>query len=107
MSHNPNPNADTSGFSYPSAAGVATNFDETHVGILPSTHSSRTECSSSVAHHAAYPKDTHHIGPSLDRHHGQMGDEHGGAGTRADDRKGENVRNEGDTATPVASKADP
>jgi hypothetical protein len=45
-----------------------------------------------------------HIGPSIDRHQGKLEGEHGGAGTRADDRKGELVKNDGHTATPVAKK---
>jgi hypothetical protein len=72
MSHNSNPNADTSGFNYPSAAGLPTNVDETR------------------------------IGPSVDLLHGKLGGEHGGSGTRADDRKGENVPTTGETASPVA-----
>ena len=107
MSHNPNPNADTSGFNYPSAAGVSTNSLQTHVGIIPTSSSSATECSSSVPVHVTHSTLETHIGPSIDRHQGQMGGEHGGAGTRTDDRKGEHVRDQGDTTTPVAEKMDP
>ena len=102
MSHNPNPNADTSGFSYPSAAGIPTNTQQTHVGIVPTANSSTTESSSSVP--ITHSTMINHIGPSIDRHQGKLYGEHGGAGTRTDDRKGENVRNDGHTATPVASK---
>ena len=107
MSHNANPNADTSGFNYPSAAGVPTNFDQTHVGILPTGNSSTVESSSSVPMTNAYVKAPAHIGPAIDLHHGKLGDEHGGSGTRADDRKGETVKNEGDTTTSVAEKHKP
>ena len=46
---------------------------------------------------------TQPIGPALDRNHGKLGDEHGGAGTRSDDRKGETIKNEGDTTTPTVN----
>jgi len=104
MSHNSNPNADTSGFSYPSAAGIPTNLDQTYVDIVPTSNSSITESSSSVPMTTTYSTLNHHIEPSVDRYQGKLGDEHGGAGTRADDRKGENVINDGYTATPVATK---
>ncbi|CAF0791529.1 unnamed protein product [Adineta steineri] len=104
MSHNPNPNADTSGFNYPSAAGVPTNTDQTHIGIVPTANSSTTESSSSVPITTTHSTLNNRIGPAIDRHQGQLYDEHGGAGTRADDRKGENVHNDGYTATPVATK---
>ncbi|UJR30537.1 hypothetical protein I4U23_018067 [Adineta vaga] len=102
MSHNPNPNADTSGFNYPSAAGKPTNFDQTHVGIVPTANNSATESSSSVSITTTQPISQTHIGPSISIHHGQLGGEHGGSGTRADDRKGETVQNEGDTVSPTA-----
>jgi hypothetical protein len=104
MTHNPNPNADTSGFNYPSAAGVPTNFDQTHVGIVPTANSSTVESSSSVPIKTTHSTLNNPIGPSVDRHQGQLGGEHGGAGTRTDDRKGETVKNEGDTTTSVAEK---
>ena len=107
MSHNANPNADTSGFNYPSAAGVPTNVDQTHVGILPSGNPSIVESSSSVAMTNTFGKAPTQIGPAIDRNHGKLGDEHGGSGTRADDRKGETVKNEGDTTTSVARKEKP
>ncbi|CAF1020875.1 unnamed protein product [Adineta steineri] len=106
MSHNPNPNVDNSGFNYPSAAGKATNTDQTHVGIMPTANSSTAESSSSVPMTTTYPTQTH-IGPSIDIHHGQLGGEHGGSGTRTDDRKGETVKNEGDTTTSTAQHTDP
>jgi hypothetical protein len=105
MTHNPNPNADTSGFNYPSAAGKPTNMEQTHVGIVPTANSSTTESSSSVPITTTYP--TSHLGPSVDINHGKLGDEHGGSGTRTDDRKGENVKNEGDTTTSVAKHERP
>jgi hypothetical protein len=104
MSHNPNPNADTSGFNYPSAAGIPTNFDQTYVGIVPTANSSTTESSSSVPITTTYSILNDHIGSAVDQHAGKLEGEHGGAGTRADDRKGENVKNDGYTATPVATK---
>jgi len=107
MTHNPNPNADTSGFNYPSAAGIPTNTNQTHVGIVPTANSSTTESSSSVPITTTHSTLNNHIGPSIDRHQGKLEGEHGGAGTRADDRKGENVKNEGHTATPVAKKEHP
>jgi len=104
MSHNPNPNADTSGFSYPTAAGIPTNMAETYVDILPTANSSTTESSSSVPMTITHSTLNNRIGPSVDRHQGKFYGEHGGAGTRADYRKGENVHNDGYTATPVATK---
>lgn len=107
MSHNPNPNADTSGFSYPSAAGVPTNVERTHVGIIPTSSSSVVESSSSVPVTMTHATLNERVGPAVDRHQGQLYGEHGGAGTRADDRKGELVKNDGHTATPVASHEHP
>jgi hypothetical protein len=107
MSHNPNPNADTSGFNYPSAAGIPTNLDQTYVGIVPTPNSSTTESSSSVPITTTYPTLNQHIGPCVDRHQGQLGGEHGGSGTRTDDRKGETVKNEGDTTSPTAHHDQP
>jgi len=107
MSHNPNPNADTSGFNYPSAAGIATNYEQTNVGIVPTANSSATESSSSVPLTRTHPASVSHIGPSIDIHQGQLGGEHGGSGTRTDDRKGETVKNEGDTTTSTAQHTDP
>jgi hypothetical protein len=104
MSHNPNPNADTSGFNYPSAAGKPTNLEQTHIGLVPTANSSTTESSSSVPITTTL---NNHIGPSVDRNQGKLGGEHGGAGTRADDRKGETVQNEGDTTSPTAKHEDP
>lgn len=49
MSHNPNPNADTSGFNFPSAAGVRANVDRVSIGIAPTVNDSITESSSSSA----------------------------------------------------------
>ena len=102
MSHNPNPNADTSGFSYPSAAGVPTNITQTHVGLMPTSTSSIPESSSSVSTTITHSTSDNRIGPAVDRHHGKLYGEHGGAGTRANDRKGEIVKNDGHTPTPVA-----
>ncbi|CAF0756327.1 unnamed protein product [Rotaria sordida] len=109
MSHNPNPNANTSGFNYPSAAGIPTNTDQTHVGILPTINSSTIESPSMVPITTTTTQSnlTDHVGPSIDLHYGKLNDEHGGAGTRADDRKGENVKNDGYTATPVTQKVHP
>lgn len=107
MSHNSNPNADTSGFNYPSAAGKATNLDQTHVGIVPTANSSTTESSSTVPITTTYPTLNNQVGPALDRNHGKLGGEHGGAATREDDRKGETVKNEGDTTTSVAQHQNP
>ncbi|UJR16147.1 hypothetical protein I4U23_003058 [Adineta vaga] len=106
MSHNPNPNADTSGFSYPSAAGIPTNIDRIPVDIIPTSTSSITESSSSVPVTSTNSTSNSRIGPAIDLHHGKLYDEHGGAGTRADDRKGEIVKNDGHTATPVAVHED-
>jgi hypothetical protein len=102
MSHNPNSNADTSGFNYPSAAGIPTNIEQTYVDLLPTVNSSTMDSSSSVPITTTYSTLNNHIGPSVDRHQGKLEGEHGGAGTRADDRKGELVKNDGHTATPVA-----
>jgi hypothetical protein len=104
MSHNPNPNADTSGFNYPSAAGIPTNTFQTHVGVVPTANSSTTESSSSVPIKTTHSTLNDPIGPSIDRHQGKLEGEHGGAGTRTDDRKGENVHNDGYTATPPVAK---
>lgn len=105
MSHNLNQYADSSGFNYPSAAGIPTNINQTHIGIIPTGNSSIPESSSSV------PMTTT-INPTLDNrleadislHQGKFDGEHGGAGTRSDDRKGMNVKNDGYTATPVAKQ---
>ncbi|CAF0871126.1 unnamed protein product [Rotaria sordida] len=102
MSHNPNPNADTSGFNYPSAAGKPTNVDQTHFGYVPISSNSVVESSSSVPMTTTHPTLHSHVGPSIDRNFGKLGSEHGGAGTRADDRKGEIVKNEGDTTQSTA-----
>ncbi len=107
MSHNPNPNADTSGFNYPSAAGKPTNFDQTNIGIAPTANSSITESSSSVPVTVTHPTVNQPIGLTIDPNHGKLGGEHGGAGTRRDDRKGEIVPNEGDTTSPTAIHVDP
>ncbi len=104
MSHNPDPNANTSGFNYPSAAGKPTNLDQTHVGIVPTANSSTTESSSSVPITTTYPTLNNPIGPSVDRNQGKLGGEHGGAGTRTDDRKGETVVHEPDETTPTIQK---
>jgi hypothetical protein len=107
MSHNPNPNADTSGFSYPSAAGVPTNLDQTNAGIVPTANSSTTESSSSVPISQIHSTPNNIIGPALDRNHGKLGGEHGGSGTRTDDRKSETVPNDGYTASPTAKYTEP
>jgi len=91
MSHNPNPNADTSGFSYPSAAGKPTNTDQNYVANVAPSDSSVTESSSTVPMGQTYTMPTNRLGPAVDLHHGKLGDEHGGAGTRADDRKGDTI----------------
>ena len=104
MSHNPNPNADTSGFNYPSAAGKPTNIEQTHIGIVPTANSSTTESSSSVPITTTYSTLNDRIGPAVDRHQGKLEGEHGGAGTRANDRQGVHVKNDGYTATPVAQE---
>jgi len=104
MSHNPNSNADTSGFNYPTAAGIPTNIEQTYVDIVPTANSSTIESSSSVPITTTYSTLNNHIGPSIDRHQGKFDGEHGGAGTRADDRQGVLVKNDGHTATPVAKK---
>jgi hypothetical protein len=101
MSHHANPNADTSGFNYPSAAGVPTNTDQTYVGIVPTANSSTTESSSSVPISQTYPASQ--VGPTIDKNQGKLGGEHGGAGTREDDRKGEYVKDAGDTTSPSAT----
>ena len=98
MSHDLSSNTDTSGFNYPSAAGVPTNVDQTHVGVIP------TGDSLSVPIATAHSISNAPIEPSLDRHQGKLEGEHGGAGTRADDRQGINVTNDGHTATPVAKE---
>jgi len=90
MSHNPNSNADTSGFNYPSAAGIPTTTE--------------SSSSSSVTMTTTHSTLNDPIGPASDRHQGKLEGEHGGAGTRADDRKGLNVKNAGYTATPVAKE---
>lgn len=107
MSHNPNPRVDTSGFNYPSAAGKATNYDQVHTGIIPTGNSSTTESSSSVPISQTQTISTNRVGPALDKDHGKLGGEHGGAGTREDDRKGENVPNVGDTTSPTAQPNHP
>lgn len=88
-------------FNYPSAAGIPTNVDKIHIGIVPTGNSLITESSSSVPITTTL---NNHLGPSIDLHQGKLEGEHGGAGTRDDDRKGENVHNDGYTATPVANK---
>jgi hypothetical protein len=100
MSHNPN--ADTSGFNYSGAAGVRTNLDQTYVGIVPTSNSSNTETSSSVPIVTNNPTLNNHIVPSIDPNYGKLGGEHGGSGTRTDDRKGDNVENEANTACPTS-----
>jgi len=107
MSPNQNPNADTSGLNYPSAAGVPTNLDQTYVGIVPTANSSTTESSSSVPTKTTYPTLNNRVGPSIDPNHGKLGGEHGGSGTRTDDRKGDNVENEANTACPVSKHHEP
>lgn len=107
MSHNPNPNADTSGFNYPSAAGKPTNTVQNHIGYVALSDSSVTESSSSVPIRQTYTTPNAPLGPALDRNHGKLGDEHGGAGTRDDDRKGDTVKNEGDTTSPTAQHHQP
>ena len=102
MSHNPNPNADTSGFNYPSAAGKPTNYDQTHVGIVPTSNNSATESSSTVPMTTTHSTSATPLGPSVSVNHGKLGGEHGGAGTRTDDRKGEIVKGEGDKVSPTA-----
>lgn len=106
MSHNPNPKADTSGFNYPSAAGKVTNTDQHHIGHVASGDTA-TESSSSVPQSQTYTTGNVHSGPALDINHGKLGDEHGGAGTRHNDRKGETVQNEGDTTSPTAQHHQP
>ncbi|CAF0788573.1 unnamed protein product [Rotaria sp. Silwood1] len=109
MSHNSYPNADNSGFNYSSAAGIPTNIDQTHVTILPTTSSSTIESPSTISITTTTTQSNlnNHVRTSGDLHYGKLNDEHGGAGTRADDRKGENVKNDGYTATPVAQKVHP
>jgi hypothetical protein len=107
MSHNPNPNADTSGFNYSSAAGVPTNLDQNFVGIAPTGNSSTTESSSSVPLSQMQSTPNNHVGPALDRNFGKLGGEHGGSGTRTDDRKGETVPNDGYTVSPTAQHTEP
>ncbi|CAF3726006.1 unnamed protein product [Rotaria sp. Silwood1] len=102
MSHNPNPNADTPGFNYSTAAGVPTNTNQTHIGYVPPSDSSVTESSSSVPMTFTDPTLHSPLGPYVDRNFGKLGGEHGGAGTRTNDRKGETVKNEGDTTTSTA-----
>ena len=87
MSHNPNTRADTSGFNYPSAAGIPTPTATAQVN-------------------AVHPNTETDLGPAIDPNFGKLGGEHGGAGTRADDRKGEVIFNEGHSATPVAKHID-
>jgi hypothetical protein len=107
MSHNPNSNADTSGFNYPSAAGVPTNLDQNNVGIVPTANSSTTESSSSVRTTTTYPTSNNRAGPTSDPNYGKLGGEHGGSGTRTDDRKGDNVENEANTASPISKHHEP
>ena len=102
MSHLPNPNVDNSGFNYPSAAGVRTNIDQTHFGQSPVSSSSAVESSSSVPMKTTVAGLHSPYGGALDPNHGQLGGEHGGAGTRNDDRKGEVVLDEANSASPVA-----
>lgn len=107
MSHNPNPRVDTSGFNYPSAAGKATNLEQINTGIIPTGSSSTNESSSSVPSSQTQTIQTNRVGPALDKDHGKLGAEHGGSGTRTDDRKGENVPNTGDTVSPTAQPNHP
>ena len=86
MSHNLNSTTNTSGFNYPSAAGIPTG-DSSSVPIA-TEHSTLNDST----------------GTTVDPHHGKLEGEHGGAGTRADDRLGINVKNDGHTATPVAKE---
>ncbi|CAF2733077.1 unnamed protein product [Rotaria sp. Silwood2] len=102
MSHNPNPKVDPSGFYYSTAAGKPTNIGQTHVGYVPPGDSSIVESSSSVPMTTTNSMLHSYQGPMVDRNLGKLGDEHGGAGTRTDDRKGEIVKNEGDTPSPTA-----
>ena len=74
---------------------VPTNMDQTYVGIMLTANSSITDSSSSV------PITITH---STDRHQGKVYGEHGGARTRADDRRVEHVHNDGHTGTLVATK---
>jgi len=93
---------DDSGFNYPSAAGLKTNSDVQIVGLTPSTIDPVTLSSTSVTSAETVTLTPHIIDPN----HGKLGSgEHGGAGTRADDRQGQNVKQTGDTLTPVASQA--
>ncbi|CAF2369672.1 unnamed protein product [Rotaria sp. Silwood2] len=107
MSHNPYPNANTSDFQYPNAAGILTNINQTNVGILPTTNSSTIESSSMVSITTTQSNLNNHTRLSINHLYGKLNDEHGGAGTRADDRKGANVKSDGYTATPVAQKVHP
>lgn len=107
MSHNLDPRTDQSGFNYPSAAGKPTNLDQTHIGYIPPSDSSVPVSSSSVPSSFVHTTPTNIVGPALDKNHGKLGGEHGGAGTRDDDRKGENVPNTGDTVSPTAQPNHP
>jgi hypothetical protein len=99
--------ANTSGFSCSTAAGVPTNLIQTNDGIFPTANSSTTESSSSVPQSHIQSAPNNIVGPALDRNHGKLGGEHGGAGTRTDDRKGETVPHEGDNASPTAKHTEP
>lgn len=107
MSHLPNPNVDNSGFHYPSAAGVRTNIDQTHFGVSPTSSSSAVQSSSSIPMKTTHPGLHTPYGGAFDPNHGKLGGEHGGAGTRTDDRKDEIVRDEGNTTSPVAEHIEP
>ena len=99
--------ADRSGLNFSTAAGVKTNLFQTHDGIVPTANSSTTESSSSVPKSQIHSMANNIVGPALDRNHGKLGGEHGGAGTRTDDRKGEIVPHEGDNVSPTAKHIEP
>ncbi|CAF0849551.1 unnamed protein product [Didymodactylos carnosus] len=87
---------DSSGFNYSSAAGVPSGGVHDR-SALPTTHDTTTVAISSPT------SPTVLMGTTLSPDHGKLGSEHGGAGTRNNDRLGQNVPQTGDTTSPVSN----
>ncbi|CAF1343603.1 unnamed protein product [Didymodactylos carnosus] len=90
---------DSSGFNYNSAAGVPSRGVREQPA-LPTTHDTTVVVTSSAT---ASTNPTVLIGTTLSPDYGKLGGEHGGAGTRSDDRLGQNVPQTGDTTSPVSN----
>lgn len=102
MSSNPNPYTDSSGFNYSAAAGIPTNTFQTHFSNIHAGDKLIPESIKSVpVTPLTQPVLEVHTQPIISENFGKLGGEHGGAGTRENDRKGEIVNHEVDDASPV------